>query len=40
MPHAPEVIKGTTWRVDDTVECEHVARTRVPWETLNCRKAS
>jgi hypothetical protein len=33
-----EVIKGTTWRVGDTVTCEHVARTRVPWETLDCRK--
>jgi hypothetical protein len=35
-----EVLKGTTWRVGDTVECEHVARTRVPWETLDCRKIS
>ena len=33
-----EVVKGTTWRVGDTVACEHVARTRVPWETLDCRK--
>jgi len=38
-----EVLKGTTWRVGDTVEtveCEHVARTRAPWETLDCRKTS
>jgi hypothetical protein len=35
-----EVLKGTSWRVGDTVECEHVARTRVPWETLDCRKIS
>jgi hypothetical protein len=35
-----EVLKSTTWRVGDMVECEHVARTRVPWETLDCRKTS
>ena len=35
-----EVLKGTTWRVGDTVECEHVARTRVPWEALDCHKTS
>ncbi len=35
-----EVLKGTTGRVGDTVACEHVARTRVPWETLDCRKTS
>src|SRR5262252_6047628 len=35
-----EVLKGTTWRVGDTVACNPVARTRVPWETLNCRKTS
>ena len=35
-----EVLKGTTWRVGDTVACEHVARTRVPWETRDCRKTS
>jgi hypothetical protein len=35
-----EVLKGTTWRVGDTVECEHVARTRIPWATLDCRKTS
>ena len=35
-----EVLKGTTWRVGDTVACDPVARTRVPWETLNCRKTS
>lgn len=35
-----EVLKGTTWRVGDTVECEHVVRTRVPWETLDCWKIS
>ena len=35
-----EVLKGTTWRVGDTVECDPVARTLVPWETLNCRKSS
>jgi len=35
-----EVLTGATWRVGATVECEHVARTRVPWETLNCRKTS
>jgi hypothetical protein len=35
-----EVLTGTTWRVGATVECEHVARPRVPWETLDCRKTS
>ena len=35
-----EVIKGTTWRVGDMVECEHVTRTRVPWEALDCHKTS
>ncbi len=35
-----DVVKGSTWRVGDTVECEHVARTRVPWEALDCRKTS
>ena len=35
-----EVVKCTTWRVGDTVACEHTARTRVPWETLDCRKTS
>ena len=35
-----EVLMGTTWRVGDTVECEHVARSRVPWKTLDCRKLS
>ena len=35
-----EVLKGTTWRVGDTVECDPVARTRMLWETLNCRKSS
>ena len=27
-----EVLKGTTWRVGDTVECDPVARTLVPWD--------
>ena len=35
-----EVFKGTRWHIGDTVECEHVARTRVPWGTLDCRKTS
>jgi hypothetical protein len=35
-----EVVKGTTWRVGDTVECEQNERTRVPWEALDCRKVS
>jgi hypothetical protein len=35
-----EVVTGTGWRIGDTVECEHNERTRVPWETLGCRKAS
>jgi len=35
-----EVLTGTTWRVGDTVVCEHVAYTRVPWEALDCRKTS
>ena len=34
------VIKETTWRLGDTVACEHVVRTRVPCETLDCRKTS
>ena len=34
------VIKETTWRLGDTVACEHVVRTRVPWEPLDCRKTS
>jgi hypothetical protein len=35
-----EVVKGTTWRVGDRVECEHGTRTRVPWEALDCHKTS
>jgi len=35
-----EVLKGTTWRVGDMVECEQNERTRVPWQALDCRKAS
>jgi hypothetical protein len=35
-----EVLQGTTWRVGDTVECEHNERARVPWLALDCRKAS
>jgi hypothetical protein len=35
-----EVLRGTTWRVGDTVACEHVVRTRVPWATLDCRQTS
>jgi hypothetical protein len=35
-----EVLQGTTWRVGDTVECEQNERTRVPWQVLDCRKAS
>jgi hypothetical protein len=34
-----EVLTGTGWRVGDTVTCEHIARTHVKWETLNCRKS-
>ncbi len=35
-----EVLQGTTWRIGDMVECEHNERTRVPWQVLDCRKAS
>ena len=35
-----EVFSGTNWRVGDTVTCEHNERTRVPWQTLECRKDS
>ena len=35
-----EVLQGTTWRVGDMVECEQNERTRVPWQALDCRKAS
>ena len=34
-----EVLTGTGWRVGDTVTCEHIARTHVKWEALNCRKS-
>jgi len=34
-----EVLTGTGWRVGDTVTCEHIARTHVKWETLNCRQS-
>src|SRR6266545_382488 len=34
------MLKGTTWRVGDMVECEQNERTRVPWQALDCRKAS
>jgi hypothetical protein len=33
-----EVLKGYTWRVGDTVECEYVARGR--GQALDCRKTS
>ncbi len=35
-----EVLKGTTWRVGDTVECEYAARWRMRWPALACRKTS
>ena len=35
-----EVFAGTNWRIGDTVTCEHNERTRVPWQTLECRKDS
>jgi len=38
-----QVGRGLTWRVGDTVECEHAARSGPsipPWETLNCHKIS
>lgn len=35
-----EVFSGTNWRVGDTVTCEHNERTRVPWQTLECRRDS
>jgi hypothetical protein len=35
-----EVVQGTTWRVGDPVECEHVASPHVPWEALDCHKTS
>ncbi len=34
------VIKGTMWRVGDTVECEHIPRVRTSWQALDCRKIS
>ena len=33
-----EVFAGPNWRVGDPVTCEHNERTRVPWQTLDCRK--
>jgi len=35
-----EVLTGTSWRVGDTVECEHAARWHAPWQALDCRKIS
>ena len=35
-----EVVKGTTWRVGDTMTCEHTARGRTSWQALECRKTS
>jgi len=35
-----EVLKGTTWRIGDTVECEYAARWRARWQALDCRKTS
>ncbi len=35
-----EVLKGHTWQVGDTVECEYTARGRVRWQALDCRKTS
>jgi len=35
-----EVLKGTTWQVGDTVECEYATRWRARWQALDCRKTS
>jgi hypothetical protein len=35
-----EVVKGTTWRVGDTVTCEYTTRGRAAWQALDCRKTS
>ncbi len=35
-----EVLKGTAWRVGDTVECEYTARWRARWQAFDCRKTS
>jgi hypothetical protein len=38
-----EVIRGTGWRVGDTVTCEHAASerpSRQAWQELDCRKTS
>ena len=35
------LIKGTTWHVGDTVECEqHDSMGVPPWQALDCRKIS
>jgi len=35
------LIKGTTWHVGDTVECEqHDSTGAPPWQALDCRKIS
>jgi len=35
-----EVLKGTAWRIGDTVECEYGVRWRARWHALDCRKTS
>src|SRR5262249_36818548 len=35
-----DVIKGTRWRVGDTVECEQHPRVRMPWQAFDCWKIS
>jgi len=35
------LLKGTTWHVGDTVECEHRdSAGEPPWHALDCRKIS
>ena len=35
-----EVVRGTGWRVGDTVTCEHAASERPAWQALECRQNS
>ncbi len=35
-----EVVKGTTWRIGDTVAGEYTTRGRASWHARDCRKTS
>jgi hypothetical protein len=36
-----EVVRGTGWRIGDTVECERGDRQRYPlWKAIDCHKVS